>query len=57
LFVAGFPLAVTPGKVGEALKGVWINQVSGIPVGKGISVVVAERISDGLAVLILSTFG
>jgi uncharacterized protein (TIRG00374 family) len=57
LFVAGFPLAVTPGKVGEALKGVWINQVSGVPVGKGISVVVAERISDGLAVLVLSTFG
>jgi hypothetical protein len=30
LFVAGFPLAVTPGKVGETLKGVWLNmQVKG----------------------------
>jgi uncharacterized protein (TIRG00374 family) len=57
LFVAGFPLAVTPGKVGEALKGVWLQQRSGLPIGKGISVVVAERISDGLAVLALSTFG
>lgn len=57
LFVGGFPLAVTPGKVGEALKGVWLNQRSGLPIGKGVSVVVAERISDGLAVLGLSTLG
>jgi glycosyltransferase 2 family protein len=57
LFIAGFPLAVTPGKVGEALKGVWLNSLTGIPVARGISVVVAERISDGLAVLGLSTVG
>ncbi len=57
LFVAGFPLAVTPGKVGEALKGVWIHQQTGQPTARGISVVVAERISDGLAVLLLSTLG
>jgi glycosyltransferase 2 family protein len=57
LFVAGFPLAVTPGKVGEALKGVWLNQLTGLPVARGISVVVAERVSDGLAVLILSLVG
>ncbi len=57
LFVAGFPLAVTPGKVGETLKGVWLNQADGVPVGRGVSVVVAERISDGLAVLVLSVVG
>ncbi len=57
LFIAGFPLAVTPGKVGEALKGVWLRSLTGVPVARGISVVVAERISDGLAVLGLSTIG
>lgn len=57
LFIAGFPLAVTPGKVGEVLKAVWLNRRTNIPVGRGISVVVAERISDGLAVLILSVVG
>jgi glycosyltransferase 2 family protein len=57
VFVAGFPLAVTPGKVGEALKGVWLRSLSGVPVARGISVVVAERISDGLAVLGLSSLG
>lgn len=57
LFVGGFPLAVTPGKVGEALKGLWINQATGVPTARGVSVVLAERISDGLAVLVLSTLG
>lgn len=57
MFVAGFPLAVTPGKIGEALKGVWINRIYKIPVGRGVSVVVAERISDGIAVMVLSTLG
>jgi uncharacterized protein (TIRG00374 family) len=57
LFIAGFPLAVTPGKVGEALKGVWLRSLSGVPVARGVSVVVAERISDGLAVLGLSALG
>jgi uncharacterized protein (TIRG00374 family) len=57
LFVAGFPLAVTPGKVGEVLKGIWLMRQTGVPVGRGVSVVVAERVSDGLAVLVLSTLG
>ena len=57
LFLAGFPLAVTPGKVGEALKGVWLERETGLPVSKGISVVLAERISDGLGLLALSFLG
>lgn len=57
LFVAGFPLAVTPGKAGEVLKAVWLRQAAGAPIPSGISVVLAERISDGLAVLFLSTLG
>jgi len=57
IFVAGFPLAVTPGKVGEALKGVWIHKKTGVLTAKGISVVLAERITDGLAVMLLSTLG
>lgn len=57
IFVAGFPLAVTPGKVGEALKGVWLHHLARTPVSLGVSVVLAERISDGFAVLALSTLG
>ncbi len=57
LFLAGFPLLVTPGKVGEAVKGLWINQKTGIPTGRGVSVVLAERLTDGLAVLGLCMVG
>lgn len=57
IFVAGFPLAVTPGKAGEALKGTWLNQTAGTPTSKGVTVVLAERVSDGLAVLVLSSLG
>jgi len=57
IFVAGFPLAITPGKAGEAVKGIWIHRRTGTSIAKGVSVVVAERISDGLAVLILSILG
>ncbi len=57
LFVAGFPLAVTPAKVGEALKAYWLSEWSGLPFASGLPIVIAERISDGLAVLILSLLG
>jgi glycosyltransferase 2 family protein len=57
LFVGGFPLAVTPGKLGEVIKAIWLMRVTGVPVARGVSVVVAERISDGLAVLVLSALG
>jgi uncharacterized protein (TIRG00374 family) len=57
LFLAGFPLAVTPGKVGEVFKGIWLKRETGLPLSKGVSVVLAERISDGFGVLLLSTLG
>lgn len=57
LFVGGFPLAVTPGKLGEVLKAVWLQQQTSVPVARGVTVVLAERISDGLAVLMLSALG
>jgi uncharacterized protein (TIRG00374 family) len=57
IFAAGLPLAVTPGKVGEVMKGVWLRQASGVPVARAIPVVIAERISDGLAVIALAAAG
>ena len=57
IFVGGFPLALSPGKLAEPLKAVWLQQRTGVPVARGIPVVAAERISDGLAVLLLSTLG
>ncbi len=51
-------MAVTPAKVGEAIKGVWIHhKTPDVTIARGVSVVLAERISDGLAILLLSTLG
>jgi uncharacterized membrane protein YbhN (UPF0104 family) len=52
-----FPLAVTPGKVGEALKALWLSEWSSVTFTRGLPVVFAERLSDGVAVLALSLFG
>lgn len=57
LFIGGFPLALSPGKIAEPIKAVWLKHYTALPVARGIPVVVAERISDGLAVLLLSTLG
>jgi glycosyltransferase 2 family protein len=57
IFVAGFPLAVTPGKAGEVIKAIWLQQKTDLPTARGVSVVLSERISDGMAVLMLSVVG
>jgi conserved hypothetical protein len=57
LFTAGFPLAVTPMKVGESFKGIWLNRVSGLPVEKAVSVFLADHISDGLSIFLVLGFG
>jgi uncharacterized protein (TIRG00374 family) len=38
-------------------KAVWLRHYGGTTIARGVSVVVAERISDGLATLLLSTLG
>lgn len=57
IFVAGFPLAVTPGKAGEAVKALWLKRATGVPVSRAVPVVLAERVSDGLAMVVLSSLG
>jgi hypothetical protein len=37
------------------MKGVWLNRATAVAVALGVSVVVAERLSDGLAVMLLAS--
>lgn len=57
LFVGGFTLAVSPGKVAEVLKSVVLKRMVGTPVSRSMPVVLAERLSDGLAMLLLASAG
>lgn len=54
LFIAGFTMAVSPGKVAEMLKTVILKNKTGVPIATSAPVVIAERVVDGFAVIILS---
>jgi len=51
--LSGFIMVVSPGKAAEALKTVFLKAKTGIPIARSVPVVIAERIVDGLAVIII----
>lgn len=55
LFVSGFTMAVSPGKIAEVLKSVVLKAKTGIPIARSAPVIVAERVVDGVAVIVLAT--
>ena len=57
VFVANFVMVMTPGKVGEVFKAYLLKQVTGTPVARGAPIVLAERLTDGLAMALLATVG
>jgi len=57
IFLSGLALSVTPGKAGELVKAFLIRKSVGTPFGKGASAVFAERLTDFVALLLLSLVG
>jgi uncharacterized protein (TIRG00374 family) len=57
VFVSGFALSVTPGKVGELIKSYLLRATCGIPVTRSAPIVVAERVTDLIALLVLGLIG
>lgn len=57
LFTSGMVMAVTPGKVGEVLKSYLLKRINGTPISASAPIVLAERVTDGLAMLLLMGFG
>lgn len=51
IYLAGFTMAVSPGKIAEILKSVVLKVKTGIPIAVSAPVVIAERVVDGFAVL------
>jgi uncharacterized protein (TIRG00374 family) len=56
-FLSGFVLTVTPGKVGEVFKSVVLFQTHGVPVERTAPIVIAERITDVIGVVVLIVAG
>jgi glycosyltransferase 2 family protein len=57
LFTSGMVMAVTPGKVGEVLKSYLLKRINNTPISASAPIVLAERVTDGLAMLLLMGFG
>src|ERR687885_1044332 len=57
IFLSGMAMAMTPGKVGEVLKSYLLKQVRGTPIAASAPIVVAERLTDGLAMMVLASAG
>ncbi|MBL4632541.1 MAG: flippase-like domain-containing protein [Kofleriaceae bacterium] len=57
IFLSGFALSVTPGKLGELLKCYLLRDYKGVPIAKSAPLVVGERVSDLTALLVLALIG
>jgi len=47
IFAAGLSMTISPGKLGEVLKSVFVRQATGAPVARTAPAVIAERATDG----------
>lgn len=56
IYLAGFSLTTTPGKAGEALRSVFLSDY-GIAYRRSFGALLAERLSDLLAVVVLASGG
>jgi glycosyltransferase 2 family protein len=57
VFLAGFALTVTPGKLGEAVKAFLLRESHRIPMSRTAPIVIAERMTDLVALLLLAMVG
>ena len=55
-FLAGFALTGTPGKVGEAVKAVFLKRDYGVSMTRVVGIVMVERLMDLWGVLMLGSF-
>jgi uncharacterized membrane protein YbhN (UPF0104 family) len=57
IYLAGLSMSVTPGKVGEVLRSVLLRASNGVPFTRTAPVVVADRLSDLIALVVLALIG
>ena len=57
VFGAGLSLSITPAKLGELVKSYLLRELHAVPVTKTAPVVVAERVTDLIALLLVAVVG
>ncbi len=57
IFLSAFTMSVTPGKMGEVLKSYLMKEKNGTPISKSAPIVLAERLTDFVSIVLLCLFG
>lgn len=57
IYLAGLSMSITPGKVGEVLRSTLLKASDGVPFTRTAPVVVADRLTDLVALVLLSLVG
>src|SRR5262245_21563385 len=57
VFLSGFVLTVTPGKLGEVFKSVVLAKTHGVPVARTAPIVIADRLIDVIGIVLLILLG
>lgn len=57
IFFSGLGMVITPGKVGEWLKSYLLREIHGTPVTRSAPILLAERLTDSLALLVIGGLG
>ncbi len=57
VFLSGFVMSVTPGKLGEVFKSLLLYESRGASIARTAPVVVAERLTDLMALVVLTALG
>jgi uncharacterized membrane protein YbhN (UPF0104 family) len=54
IFASGLAMVLSPGKAGELLKPYLVRERTGVPMARTIPALVTERLTDGIAALVLA---
>ena len=57
IFLSGLGMVITPGKVGEWLKCYLLREVHGTPIARSAPILLAERLTDSIALLLMASVG
>lgn len=57
VFLSGFLMSVTPGKMGEVFKSFLLQEFRGVAIARTVSAVIAERLLDLVALVVLVSIG
>ncbi|OGU55108.1 MAG: hypothetical protein A2V66_13660 [Ignavibacteria bacterium RBG_13_36_8] len=57
IFMSGLIMSITPGKMGELIKAYLVKQISEEPISRTAPIILVERLTDFLALILLSLIG